>query len=285
MSSNEEKKHKKIGLIVSGGIHLGLLILFFFMLAWKEPFPPQPEYGIELNFGLDQTGTGEIQQETPPQPVQQQVEEQPEETTTEAVEQQIESQPEKVQEIAPEEVVTQPDESPVVEEVKVEKPKEKPKPVLEEDTKPQVNAEEAKEKPVEKPAEKPNESAAQPNSQGDNANAPGDKGDPQGTIDSRALYGSQGGGDGASLDMAGWIWDFKPKPNDQSSESGRIVFQVKIDDQGEILSVITLEKTVSPTVEKVYRQAVEQLTFSRTADNSIPAPISTGTITFIIKSR
>ncbi len=122
-------------------------------------------------------------------------------------------------------------------------------------------------------------------SQGDNANKTGDKGNPEGKLDARALYGTQGGGNGASLDMTGWMWDFIPKPNDPTTESGRIVFEVKVDDQGEIIGVKTVEKTVSSTVEKIYRQAVEQLTFSRTSDNTVPASVSTGRITFILKSR
>ena len=85
--------------------------------------------------------------------------------------------------------------------------------------------------------------------------------------------------------MAGWMWDFEPKPNDTSSETGRIVFEIKVDDQGEILSVRRLESTVSPAIEKIYRQEVEKLTFSKTSSNAIVAPISTGKITFVIKSK
>ena len=87
------------------------------------------------------------------------------------------------------------------------------------------------------------------------------------------------------MDMSGWMWDFEPKPDDTSSETGRIVFEIKVDDQGEILSVRRLESTVSPTVEKIYRQEVEKLTFSKTSSNAIVAPISTGKITFVIKSK
>ena len=75
-----------------------LLILFFFLLAWKEPFPPIPEYGIELNFGIDNQGSGTVQQQAPvtPTPTEEPAEEveqsEPteetiEEETTEVVEQ------------------------------------------------------------------------------------------------------------------------------------------------------------------------------------------------------
>ncbi|MFN2302296.1 MAG: hypothetical protein ACK2TV_01060, partial [Anaerolineales bacterium] len=93
-------------------------------------------------------------------------------------------------------------------------------------------------------------------------------GDRQGTLDSRALYGTYGGGGGSSLELAGWIWDFEPDPRDTSNEDGRIVFKIKIDDMGQIISVKTLESTVSPDVERIYKTEVKSLTFS---------PISTNT--------
>jgi len=113
----------------------------------------------------------------------------------------------------------------------------------------------------------------------------GDKGDEKGSIDSRALYGSQGGGGGPHLELSGWMWDFTPNPRDTSNENGKIVFEIKIDDRGEIISVRTIEKTVSPEIERIYRQEVESLTFSPISSNTRPAPVSTGKITFIIRSK
>jgi len=112
--------------------------------------------------------------------------------------------------------------------------------------------------------------------------------DPQ--IDDRAIYkksnsGSGTGNKGASLDLSGWMWDSKPSPNDQSDENGYIIFEIKVDEEGEIIGVKTIEKTVSPVVEQVYKESIRDLTFSRTADNSSSASISTGKITFIIQSK
>jgi len=120
---------------------------------------------------------------------------------------------------------------------------------------------------------------------GDNTNKVGDKGDDEGDLDARALYGNKGGGGGSSLDMSGWLWDWVPQPNDPTSESGKIVFEIKIDEQGEILSVRTIERSVSPAVERIYREEVQKLTFSKTSENTQPAPLSAGKITFIIKAK
>lgn len=119
---------------------------------------------------------------------------------------------------------------------------------------------------------------------GNNENTSGDVSYPDGNVDSRALFGKKGGG-GPSLDLAGWRWDYVPNPNNNTKENGRIVFEIRVDENGEAISVRTLEKTVSPDLEQLYRWEVEKLTFSSTSDNTIPAPISTGKITFIIQSK
>jgi protein TonB len=54
--TEKRKKDKIIGWAISVGIHSAMLLLFFFLLAWKRPNPPAPEYGVELNFGLVESG-------------------------------------------------------------------------------------------------------------------------------------------------------------------------------------------------------------------------------------
>ncbi|MDQ3394148.1 MAG: hypothetical protein M3512_08560, partial [Bacteroidota bacterium] len=78
---------------------------------------------------------------------------------------------------------------------------------------------------------------------------------------------------------------FEPRPNDQSNETGLLVFEVKIDDQGDIISVRRIQGSVSPAIERVYRAEVEKLTFSKLSGNTSAAPTSTGTITFRISSK
>ena len=306
MTTEQENKNKRTAWIASIVIHGLLLIAFIFMIAWREPNPPYPEYGIEVNFGVDNSGSGDIQPTTPanesenieesdPAPAQEEtVEEVVEETTIEQV---VEDVAEPVEEAVSEEVVaetiTQPNPSPdVIEEVTEE---------VEEVT-PELFEEEPQEEQPEEPAVTPvlysndgdnasdgtgesNDDAQQAN-HGDDADATGDEGQEDGTLDARTLYGNQGGGGGApALNMSGWMWDFTPKPNDTSNENGRIVFEVKIDDEGEIISVRTLERSVSTTVEKIYRQEIEKLTFTKTSDNHSTAAVSTGTITFVIRSK
>ncbi len=276
--SSEEKKNKTIGISLSVGIHVLLLAFFFFVLAWKAPDPPLPEYGIELNFGMDQVGSGETPKPKKTQVVEEKLKEkieEPEEKVEEVVKEPEPEAPKPVEEVIEEPAEVQPEESPVpVKEVVKPQPKVIPK------------EEPKKEKPVvkKKVTEQPKEQKASAN-QGDDANKAGDKGKEEGKIDARAIYGTKGSDKGASLQMTGWNWDYVPRPDDKSSESGKIVFQISIDGDGYVTRVVTVEKTVSPTVERVYREEVERLTFSRTADNMKSAPASTGKITFIINAR
>ncbi|WP_243517274.1 MULTISPECIES: cell envelope integrity protein TolA [unclassified Candidatus Cardinium] len=102
-------------------------------------------------------------------------------------------------------------------------------------------------------------------------------------IDERGLYKTTKNGTkqtGASLELRGWDWDVVPNPNDTTEESGKIVFEIKVDKNGEIVSIQTIEKTVTPMVEKIYADALRGLTFSKTTDHS--AHISTGKVTFIL---
>ncbi len=300
----QEKKNKRKGLIVSTGVHLGLLLIFALLLAWREPNPPLPEYGIELNFGISNVGSGDIQPETNPNTEEavEDSESQPEEVEeaeVEEVETPTEEQVEEVIEEADEtveEIPTEESDSPDVVEEKEEQTKEEVVEEKKEPVKETVEEKKETEKPVEEVVEENkdtandgkeenSESDEKASSHGDNVDKEGDKGDDEGDLDARALYGKKGGGGGSSLDMTGWMWDFVPKPNDTSDESGRVVFEIKIDDQGEIISVRTVERSVSPTVERIYKQEVLKLTFSKTSDNTRPAPISTGKITFIVKAN
>lgn len=274
MATPEEKKNRKIALAVATGFQVFLLVVFFFLVAWRRPDPPLPEYGIELDFGLDNTGSGQTTEPEPTPVVEEVEEEEPEVVEEEVVEAEV-TEPEPEEPIEEIETETQVEESPEV----VEEVEESVKEVI------------AEPEPEPVPVPVPKEESLYPgntkkaSNQGDDANEVGDKGKEEGKIDERAIYGAKGSADGASLQMAGWNWDNIPRPNDSSNENGRVVFEITIDEQGEIIGVKTIEKTVSPAVERQYRLAVEQLTFSTTSDNVRPAPTSTGRITFIIRAK
>lgn len=274
----QEEKNKRIGWLTSVGVQLILLIVFYFIVAWREPFPPIPQYGIQLGFT---TSSGATSSSPSPQqqPTSETANEEPIESEEE-ISEEIENIEEDIAEISPEvenddvsEVTTadqqQPTESPPTTETAAQQ-----EATNEEETE-QVDAQ-----AVMSPSDTENES--------ENEDSEGESDNEEPAIDQRAIYGNEGtnagNAEGANLALSGWVWDFKPKPNDNSDQSGKIVYKIVVDQDGYLVKIEPVTSTVSQAVERKYRQAVERLTFSKTASYKAAAT-STGTITFIIKSR
>jgi hypothetical protein len=142
------------------------------------------------------------------------------------------------------------------------------------------------------PAKTPSSESLFPSSGGasaNNGNKPGTSGDMgkrNGNPDARGIYdGSPGSGKGgSSLDMAGWKWDSPPKVSDNTSVVGKIVFSIRVGEDGNVEGVTVVEKTVDATIVSLYRKKVEALTFSRTKGGSNGQGAS-GRITFILNGK
>jgi periplasmic protein TonB len=279
---NEEqrdKKNKRIALFTSLGIHASLLIVFFFLMAWRAPNPPLPEYGVELNFGLDDQGGGEVQPDEQPgseQPVEEQpkpYEAKPQEET-------------KVEEKTEEPVVSNVESPVVVKEVKTEKKevvKDKPKEKVAE-TKPKEEKKEVKETAKATETKKGKDVP----SHGDNPGKTGDKGSPEGKPDAKALYGKQGGGgggDGISLNMSGWAWADQPHiPDLPDNEDGRIEFEIECDESGDIIGITTLQRGLSARAEQLLKDEIRKNSLIRTSGGKVPER-SKGKVVFILKTK
>ena len=283
-----DKKNRRIALISTACLNIVVFLVLLLLTAWRTPEPPGPGMGIELNFGLDDQGGGEIQ---PTEPVGAKPEDQKEQESPTPPQ----PSPQKIEDAENKQLLSD-EESPVV--VNKEKESEKKEPA-----KTVKNPEKAAPKrPEEEPQKADPNALYNPNknsgdktgkagSHGDDPGKTGDKGHPEGKLDKNALYGNpgsggagSGGSGGSSLDLAGWAWDKKPSPKVPDAEMGGIVkFQIKVDANGDIISIVTLERSVSPETERICKQAVQDLTFSKTG---VKVPeISTGTITFVVRSR
>ena len=235
--AQKEKKNKRIGAIISVGSHVAVLLLFLFMVAWRAPDPPLPEYGIELNFGLDDAGSGEVQ----PEP----------ETTPAETESQEEAEPDGKEE---------PIEEEVVEQQEIETPVEEVTPIHSEHESPDV-VEEKPEKKVEEPVEKKEEEVKEeapklppvlyPNNKTGSGGKDGDAKDAQNANqgDKTGAVGDQGDKDGSEnlgnggigLNTEGWVASSDIRP-DVPPVSGKIVLRVTIDEKGEVRKIETIEK-------------------------------------------
>jgi hypothetical protein len=307
------KQDQTIAGSVTFVINAILIVLLYLINAHTTVIPPPQLYGVEVNFGTSDIGSGKIQTHNKPNDLDREVESKP---ATEANTKPVPAPPTK--EIKKTEVVKQP---------KVETAKEAPVKVSKVESpvkvaeKPEVKKIEPV-KPTPAPAKVPEAKPSPPepvrtadpkalykkgggtgqsngtigndpnpggNNNGNDAKGVGDKGSPDGKINNSAIYkgpsGNGGTGAGASLNLAGWTWKSKPVVNDNSSETGRIVFQITIDDEGKIISIITKESTVSPSVLDLYKRAVARLDFDTVSNSGNRAERSTGTIVFNIKSK
>lgn len=309
-----ERENRQKALVATLVLHVLLLLLLFFLKAWQATDTHLEDAGIELNFGLDNVGSGDVQTRNQPNPLPNREESQP------PVEKRQPQPAEPVDRVPPRVEPVRTKSLPVEEEPDITSRVESPVKVAERPVKKveRITKSEPKSEVVAKAVETPPAPPRQPdartaykrtpgstggggagngtvganpnpggNNNGDDNSGVGDKGNPQGTLDAKALYGKpgSGGGGGSSLSLTGWTWTSRPIVNDQSSETGRIVIQIKVDDQGDIISVKILEKTVSQSVAELYKRAVERLSFVPTNASGVRPTQSTGTITFVIRSR
>ncbi|UCS92640.1 energy transducer TonB [Echinicola marina] len=314
--NKEELDSKKKATIITIIVNVLVLVAIYFIVVWRPPVPPMAQFGLELNLGFTDTGSGNEQTDTPPSEsteinTDSPAPGNPVEQVTEPIQPAVQPQPEPATKPKPSESKSSLETksnvaSPLkgaektTEAVKeTNKPEESTKPVTEPVEK---NEEKVEEKIEEKVEEKPKidqraifgaagnkgtSTQASAGSNQGNSTQKGDEGNPEGTIDGRSILQSGGGnagnGSGYNLDLAGW--DFASKPNIQdrvSNRSGRIVFKIVVDDNGRIAQAIPLEYNVTNEVLAYYRGVVNKLNFKRKSGNPT-AEYSEGKITFIIK--
>jgi protein TonB len=304
MTRREERQKRLIAALTTTGVNILILLIMIFAASWKSPGSGEGNYpGIEVNLGYDEQGSGDIQPDKPLGNEEATDDENPpvepeaapaEKTNPTPVEDNTDPKP-----VEPE-TMTDPNSDVEIKEVKKE-------------VKPVEKAVEKKEteKPVEKKVEeKPKEvdtkavykgktattSTTTPGTgegkqgttgnQGDDEGKVGDKGVPNGTEGAAVYKGTPGGGAGGpSLDLYGWDWDNLPKPKTPENEtSGRIVFTIEVDDNGELISYRKESGSVSPAAERACVDALQKLTFTKKSGAKVPA-ISKGKITFVIRAQ
>jgi len=270
------EEHRKEALIGTVLLHAALAAVLFFTV-FKGPDPPLDAMGgdgVELNYGVDEAGSGDVQsmatvndsknrEDSRPPASNPDPRPTPQPAATPVPQQAAEART----------ITSDAEESPVTA-PPVEKPAPAPK-------------EEVRETP--KPAERPRtlytpkgsangggngvngtSNAQTGNNNGDRPGAVGDQGDPNGSLDAKALYGQPGsGGSGSSpgsggLEMSGWAFVNRPTAPAIDDNSGFVRFKIKVNADGEVESVTKVSGTVSAAQEKACRDALENAEFRRT---------------------
>ncbi|CAH0994947.1 hypothetical protein EMA8858_01063 [Emticicia aquatica] len=325
---NENKQNQTTAFLLSIVIYgLFLGILFFLKLAYA---PPEEIDGVELNYGVDLIGVGDIQTTNKANNSPNNYDVKPSEksdddakplktspvVTTPPIEKVV-----KVKEAPSKPVITSNEESPFSEKENIKpikktetKPTIKPTPV---ETKPKVTTpkpEISKPEPVKRNIEEGSIMKKSGNGSGNGAKSNsssngtigtkdgiggnnngdgnkgeiGDKGDSRGTLDGKSMMGKPGKGNSSSGALIGGLngWNKKKLslPDDGSSETGKIVFKVTVDDSGDVVGISVFSSTVSPSVQNFYKNYIQQRLSSVLSPEGNPPPRATGTITINIQS-
>jgi len=270
------KKSNRAGVMGTLFVH-GILLLILIWIKLMAPVPPPEEEGILINFGSSDQGMGDVQPINPTNNTSE-----TESNANELTEPEVSK---------PDPVKPQPNLTQSVEDApKIVKEKPTPKPV--ENPKPTPKPIEQPKKPEEPkpdpralyPGKKNNPSTGTPGGEGITGK-PGDQGSPDGDPNSKNYTGTGKGDSGISFDLAGRSLTRKPTISDDSQEFGKVVIEVIVDKDGNVLTVNGPARgSTSQALVLVNKakQAAREAKFSRSASG---VEEQRGTITFVFKAK
>jgi hypothetical protein len=251
-----DTKHKRESAAITGVI--ALLILFLIFNFGMTYLDPPIEYGIAVNFGTSDVGSGDVQPTEPLKSAAEETENE-EEIVEEPVQEQVETTPAPT-EAAAENVITQNNEEAIAikkqEDAKRKQEADRQKQLLEAkkeaDRKAEVERKkiEAENQRIEK--EKQEKAAKRKNldammggfntangsasgGEGDD-NQAGDKGKVTGDPNASGYYGNGGGGGGGDYRLGNRKVLTKPKPTYDCNEEGRVFVSISVDTSGKVIS-------------------------------------------------
>ena len=269
MSVLETTHERKSALITTILLLLILFVVFNFGLQYLDP--PE-EYGLAINFGDSNVGSGN------PVKFTKKV------ATPKVVEKQkvVEEVKELPKEIIKEEIITDATSKdvPIVEKVKE---------VNKEPVKELVKKEISKEKPKPKPSKETtdalnsllngNTSDGKPNGEGDNRKE-GVKGSKKGDPDSNKYYGNTGSGSGGNYNLAGRRALSKPKEQPDCQEEGIVVVRIQVDKSGKVIYALAGVKGTTNSAACLLKPAKEAALKTKwNIDDKAPVK-QTGTIIY-----
>jgi len=290
-------KDKRRGIIGTIIVHV-LIIISLFLIALRTPLPLPGEEGVEINFGYDESGMGDVQSDAPPPqakptppPVKQEVQPEPEPIIEEekiieqnieeapVIEEKVEEKPEEPKEKEPEKVEEkkpEPDPQPEPEEVKEEQPVDSTfiaEEIVEEELEPEpvVN-----QRALFK-------SSTNSNTEGTNqgiAGGIGDQGKPEGYKDSDKYEGRGGKGNGPGFSLGGRGSLYLDEPSSDFKEQGTVIVDIWVDRSGNVIKAQVKRKGSNILDTTLQEKAVEAAKNSKFEKDPQAEELQRGTITY-----
>ena len=218
-----ETTHKRKSAVITA-IILALVLVGIFNFGMHYLDPPE-EYGLAINFGDSNIGSGDPVEKTKANPaekkVEKQVEEKEEVVPKETIKEKVITQDTKDAPVV--ETLKKKIEKPKEEIKKVEKPKEIPKPKPSKATQDALNN-----------LLKGNSKVGENKGEGDDDNT-GLKGDKNGDPKSTKYYGNNGSGGDKNYNLAGRNALSKPIEKPECNEEGIVVVSIEVDTAGKVI--------------------------------------------------
>ncbi|WP_405606369.1 energy transducer TonB [Polaribacter sp. Asnod1-A03] len=268
-----DTKHKRKSAVITAVI-LIILIFGIFNYGMQYLDPPE-EYGLAINFGDSNVGSGEPVVKTKQEPITKVVEE-------EVIEEIVEEVQETPKEVIKEEIITEdtPEDVPVIE--KVEEVKTEP-------VKEVIKKEVAKPKPKPKPSKettdalnsllKGNTSDGEPKGEGDDKKE-GVKGNVNGDPTSSKYYGNTGSGSDGNYNLEGRKVLEIPTQQPDCQEEGTVVVKIVVDKNGKVISAEPGAKGTTNSAVCLFKPAKQAALQTKwNADDNAP-PNQVGTIIY-----
>ena len=266
-----ETKHKRKSAAITAVILL--LLLFVIFNYGMQYLDPPEEYGLAINFGDANVGSGEPVENTKKAPTakvveqEQEVVEEEKETPKEIIKEEIITA-ETAEEVPVVEKIKEVKKKPVKEVVKKEIPKVVPKPKPSKETTDALNS-----------LLNGNTSDGNLKGEGDDAKE-GVKGTENGDSNSNKYYGNTGGGSGGNYNLAGRKALLKPIKQPDCQEEGTVVVKIIVDKNGKVISAIPGVKGSTNTA-KCLLDPAREAALNTTWNPDDKAPTSqTGTIIY-----
>ena len=286
-----------------------LILLFLITLTSSTPNPPPVEY-VEVNFGTSNVGSGSVQTYNKPNPSlrvenvkKSEDRPNPKVTTTPRIERTPVTRAERTENVKTSKT---PSEKPIIAS-RAESPvsvPERPETKRPEATAPKTTPVPPRSEPTKKvETVDPNAlykrsaggggangtngrvAGVGGNNNGDDRSGVGDKGNPDGNINAREFYGKPGGSkNGVAMNVSGWAFGNNKLDKDDSDEGGKIIYQIRVDSDGNIVSARPMQQTVSPSVESFYRRQVMRFKL-RPKGSVTPSELAVGTLTISISAN
>ena len=261
-------KHKLLGIVATVAFHAIALVLLF-TLCFRTPLPLPGEAGVEVNLGMYAQAMSQQDEEATNQETEETTSQQDNESESEQVVEEILSEDEDIPSL--EEVAEELDEAIEPEEMEEETIEEQE--VVEE--KPVVNQRAMFQAPKNK---------QETSSEGNASEQSGIQGNSNGLKEIERYDGHGGSGDGPAYDLGGREAKSISRPSRNISEEGKVVVDIWVDKEGRVQKTEIGKGTTvtNPEMRSSALQAAKNSVFSKD-DKAADLQKGTITYTFIIR--